>query len=933
MRYIIGIDLGTTNCCVSYVDTENSKQAIHPFRIPQLIASGYTEGRSALPSFCYLAAPHEWPSGTLDLPWRSHQAYFVGHFAQEQGARAPTRLVQSAKSWLCHSAANRRDKILPIEASDRTICISPVEATAAYLRHIKDAWNHLMAKDDPAAEFEAQDIVLTVPASFDEVARTLTAEAAKQAGFANITLLEEPQAAFYSWLSTHEEIWEKQLHEGDRILVCDVGGGTTDFSLMNVVVQEGKLTIQRMAVGDHLLLGGDNMDAALAIVLEEKLREQGLKEELSSTQLLQLRFHSRCAKEKLLTHANTTEDSDSYQVVLQGAGSSVVSGSMSATITRPEVEKILIDGFFGQYDWKDAIQLRKARGLRSMGLPYEDDPSITKHLAYFLSRSNGGNAPNPPNYVLFNGGAMKASGFQSSIVQALRQWFPGEENHIKVLSSASLDFAVGRGAAYYGKVRRGLGVPIRGGTARGYYLGLEVKGPSGQEMQALTLLPRGCDEDYVYESDQTFWLTPNTPIAFHLYTSHVRLHDRPGELVGIDSNELQLLPPIHTVLRFGKQQQFYEGTQEKLRVKLGIRLTAIGTLEIWLKSQITDHRWPLEFQLRNAAGQDNSIANLENVRNDETFDTNFLEASKIALKNLFSGNDAVQISPKMIMEHLEKLLERPRKDWPLSVCRSLADVVLQQAGQRKRTQEHESRWWNLIGFLMRPGFAYPLDDFRIKELWKVILGDIKAPKLLENQIQHWICYRRVAGGLNKGQQTQIFNEMLPFVLSKKSGKIEVKGKSDVYAYSEKIRVIGALELIDVSLKTKIGNLLLKRIISKEACEADYWALGRLGARHLLYGSVAHVVSKETCEKWVRLLLGAQSGKDQIAMLIAQLARKTDQIQLKVSQKLVDEILVCYEGSLEYEHLQKVLNQVSDLTLQEQEHSFGDRLPIGLTLYT
>jgi molecular chaperone DnaK (HSP70) len=923
MRYIIGIDLGTTNSCVSYVDTEDSKLSIQPFRIPQLTALGGVDSLATLPSFCYLAATHEWPKGALDLPWRSQSDDFVGRFAQEQGAKVSTRVIQSAKSWLCHAAANRRDKILPFEAADQDNRLSPVEATARYLRHIKEAWNHVMAQGDPAAEFESQEIILTVPASFDEVARTLTVEAAKLAGFIKMTLLEEPQAAFYSWIAQHENVWEQQLHVGETILVCDVGGGTTDFSLLEVVETEGKLGFQRMAVGDHLLLGGDNMDAALTHYLEEKLRQvaQTSFSELSTTQWLQLRHQARYAKEMLLTP--TTTGADHYKVILQGAGSGVISGSLTVDITREEVQKVLVDGFFGQFSWEEAAHLHKARGLRTMGLPYEDDPSITKHLARFLRKSSADKTTKAPNYILFNGGVMKAPAFQKAVLESFSKWF---SEKTQVLPSYNLDLAVARGAAYYGKVRRGLGVRIGGGVARGYYIAIEVKDVAEMvSSQALTLLPRGSEEGCVYEPEQLFWLTPNTPVSFQLYASHVRLHDKSGDLIAVDPNEMQALPPIHTVLRYGKQQAITE-KQEKIPVHICIELTAIGTIELWLKSQKTAHKWALEFQVRSASGQENSLAVLEETRQDEVFDANYLQTAKQFLQELFAGTSKVRL--EQAMEHLETLLERPRKEWSISVLRGLADAVLQQASRRLCAANYEIRWWNLIGFFLRPGFGYALDDFRLKELWKIILVDIKTPpKSVDCQIQRWICYRRIAGGLNKGQQAQLANDLLASILNKKSGKIEIKGKADLYQYAEKLRVLGAFELLDTAVKTKLGNALVERIAGGEGNAADFWTLGRLGARHLMYGSGVNVVPSVIASQWIKSLFKVDVTED-LLFVLGQLARKTDHRELNIPQEVVTEVMEKFSNQA---RLQSLLSQESALSAQEQEQILGDRLPLGLTL--
>ena len=917
MRYIIGIDLGTTNSCISYVDSEDSKLSIQPLRLPQLVAPGYIEALPTLPSFYYLTASQEWPSGSLTLPWKKNGENIVGFLAQAQGAKVPTRLVQSAKSWLCHAAANRKDKILPSE-QEADQKISPVEATAHYLRHIREAWNHLLARSHPEADFEQQEIVLTVPASFDEVARRLTAEAAKMAGFIHLTLLEEPQAAFYSWISLHENVWQKQLKAGDSILVCDVGGGTTDFSLIEVQEDDGKLSFNRMAVGEHLLLGGDNMDAAVAHYIEDKLSGEYGKKNFHTLQWLQLKHQARAAKEALLDDSQNTPEA--FTVLLQGGGSSVIKGSLSTQALRNELSQLLLDGFFGQYEWEEALQLRKSTGFRTMGLPYEEEPSITKHLAAFLKRSRCEKAP---NYVLFNGGAMKPSIFQKAITEALMRWYP--ESHPKVLESISLDLAVAHGAAYYGKVRRGLGVRIGGGIPKAYYLGVDIKKADKISHQALTLLPRGSEEGASYESSQTFLLRPNTPVSFNLYTSQVRLNDQKSDLIDIDLKELQPLPAIHTILRLGKKQ-WQDSPTESIPVKLHISLTAIGTLELWLQSQKTEHRWSLEFQVRSAMGQENNVSTLEEARQDENFDAAYLQPAQDYLRTMYA---APSKSDKM-METLESFLDKPRRDWPLSVLRGLFDTLLTLSASRKVNVDLEARWWNMIGFFLRPGFGYPLDDFRIKELWKIILADFKTPKPLECQIQQGIAYRRIAGGLNKGQQTQLGNEILATIFPNKGTKISLKAKSELYPYSEKMRALAAFEWLDASQKNKIGKALLSRILEGEAHSADYWSLGRIGARHLIYGSSANVVPSEECTKWVQALLKLPPS-DQLAHLFAQLARKTDHRESNLSQAIIDDITSAFSNSEHHERLKQLLNQPAALTLTEQSQIFGDKLPTGLIL--
>lgn len=918
MRYIIGVDLGTTNSSVCYVDSQsqNAQLAIQHFRIPQVISVGYVEALPSLPSYCYLSAEGEWPAGSLRLPWKNQTDFFVGTFAQSQGAKVPTRLVQSAKSWLCHPSANRREKILPTLAGEGMERLSPVEASARYLSHIAEAWNFLIAKDNPDLEFSRQEIVLTVPASFDEVARALTAEAAVKAGMQHLTLLEEPQAAFYAWLGEHEAVWQKKLPLGSKVLICDVGGGTTDFSLIEVSGTQQQPLLQRMAVGNHLLLGGDNMDAAIAHYIESKL----FGEESTPLQWMQLIQQAREAKEALLGNPGKA----SFKIILQGAGSSVVKESRSMIISKPEVEKLLAEGFFGSYLWEEAVQMVKPAGIRMMGLPYENEPSICKHLAQFLQKSSSGPLPEMPDFVLFNGGTMKPALFQESIMSSLRRWFP--EKTVSLLTPRSLDLAVGRGAAYYGKVRRGLGVRIGGGSARGYYLGLEIAQADGKmASKAITLLPRGSEEGSKYEPSHTFWLQPNTPAVFQLYSSHVRLNDHSGEMVDIDPAELQPLPCVTAILRFGKKLA-EGGMSQRIPVSVGIHLNAIGTIELWLKSLNSEHRWTLEFQVRTAEGQDNSLSLIGKGRTDEQLDNSSIESAQQFLRSFFSA--PMLSAPEKLMEKLENILERPRQEWSLSVLRALWKAMPLSGELRKMPDKYLARWWNLIGFLLRPGFGFPLDDFRIKELWKILLAEFNASPSVDGRIQKWICYRRIAGGLNKGQQMQVANELIPSFFNKRSGKIEIKGKAELYQYVENIRALGALELLEVQLKVKLGDALLQRIVSGAAVPADFWALGRIGGRHLFYGSPSNVVPKIKCTEWIEELLALPLEEEEnLLFVLTQLAHKTDQREINISAETIEKIRLRFPSR----QLENAMT-VSNLTIREQNQVFGEQLPLGLLLY-
>ncbi|MEM9666243.1 MAG: Hsp70 family protein [Bacteroidota bacterium] len=462
--YIVGIDLGTTHCVLAYTEANPEGDPTPPrlLDLPQVVSAGQVQSRPLLPSFLLLPGPHDVPPGSLALPWNGELDYAVGTFARERGAELPARLVGSAKSWLSHAGVDRTAPILPWDAPDDARRASPVEAAQRYLEHLRDAWNHHMAVQGQPTRLEDQTIFLTVPASFDPVARELTVQAARAAGLQYLTLLEEPQAAFYAWIAAHPDTWRDAIEVGESILVCDVGGGTTDFSLIEVVEEGGALDLRRVAVGRHILLGGDNMDLTLAYALRAKLAQQGTN--LDTWQFRGLAHQCRAAKERLLN----TPDLDAEPISILSRGSSLIGGTIRTELTRAEVEQVLVGGFFPQTEFHEHPQ-RKARvGVREMGLPYEADPAITRHLAQFLSAQGDGVAF--PSVVLFNGGVMKAEILRREILQALRRWSGHPD--LRELPPADLDQAVALGGATYGTARQGQGIRIKAGTARTYYIGV-----------------------------------------------------------------------------------------------------------------------------------------------------------------------------------------------------------------------------------------------------------------------------------------------------------------------------------------------------------------------------------------------------------------------------------------------------------------------------
>jgi molecular chaperone DnaK (HSP70) len=613
-RYAIGIDLGTTHSALSYVDLqasdgEKADQGVLP--VPQLTGPGTVEALPLLPSFMYLPHPDELAPGELALPWSDGTAApasvpVIGEMARSRGASTPIRLVSSAKSWLSHPSVDRRAAILPSDAPEEVERVSPLTASTRYLEHIRSAWNAA----HPEAPFEQQAVTVTIPASFDPAARELTAEAARNAGYGSPTLLEEPQAALYSWIEGSAGRWRKQVQAGDIVLVVDVGGGTSDFSLIAILEREGNLEPHRVAVGDHILLGGDNMDLALAHLVARKLQAGGTQ--LDAWQMRALTYACRGAKEHLLANANAA----AWPIVVPSRGSKLIGGSIRTELTRDEVTTFITDGFFPRVDASARPAVRTRAGLTQIGLPYAQDAAVTRHLAAFLARQAGATAElegfegrvKPehsflhPSAVLFNGGVFKSDILAKRVMDTINDWLYMEgAEPARMLEGADLDLAVARGAAYYGYARRGGGVRIRGGTARSYYVGVESSMPAipGMEppIQALCVAPFGMEEGSELElPGQEFGLVVGEPVHFRFFGSTTRRQDRIGEVLDFwGPDELQELNEIQATLPAENRTP-----GDVVQVKLHALATESGTLELVAVSR-ENQRWKVEFDVRTAA--------------------------------------------------------------------------------------------------------------------------------------------------------------------------------------------------------------------------------------------------------------------------------------------------------------------------------------------
>jgi hypothetical protein len=608
-RFIVGIDLGTTNSALAQFDTAAPEESavITVEAVPQLTNPNEVEERGLLPSFLYVPGELDFPKGALALPWEREPQVFAGELARKRGAENPSRLVASAKSWLSYAAVDRASAILPWGAPEEVRKLSPVDASAEYLRHLRQAWDaRVNAKKNPELALGAQQVLLTVPASFDEEARELTLRAAESAGLARVTLLEEPQAAFYAWIDAQGDAWRKRVKVGDLILVCDVGGGTTDFSLITVSEEGGELALKRVAVGEHILLGGDNMDLALARLLQHRLEEEGHR--VDTWQLQGLWHQCRLAKEKLFAEPK----SQKQPVTLLGKGSKLVGGTVKTELRREDLERVLADGFFPPVG-RDEMPARQRRiGFQELGLPYAADPAVTKHLARFLSQQASGGAEGDairrgpsgfacPTHVLFNGGVMKAGVLRERVVAVLDAWLQAEGfeplGERGVLEAPDLDHAVARGAAYYGRAKRGRGVRIRSGAPRTYYIGVESAMPAvpglPAPLKALCVVPFGMEEGTEATiPGREFGLVVGEPAEFRFLSSTVRKADEIGSIVEDWGDEIEESSPLEVTLKV-------EGKEDTvLPVRLETRVTEVGTLEVWCVARDGSQRWKLEFNIR-----------------------------------------------------------------------------------------------------------------------------------------------------------------------------------------------------------------------------------------------------------------------------------------------------------------------------------------------
>jgi molecular chaperone DnaK (HSP70) len=927
-RFVVGIDLGTTNSAVAFADTRMAERRVRLFPVVQWVAPGEWQARDVLPSFHYSPVRGELPASTL--PWESEfPGYVTGVLAREQGANVPGRLIVSAKSWLSHSGVDRTANFLPWQGAADVEKLSPAEVTARYLGHIRAAWNHAW----PEHLLEHQDLVITIPASFDEIARELTVAAARKAGLPRVVLLEEPQAAFYSWIHKQGEQWDKRVKPGQRILVCDIGGGTTDFTLIQAQPSEkGHPRFHRFAVGEHLILGGDNLDLALAHFIEQK---DGHK--LEARQWTVLVRKCQHLKELMLGDSPP----ESCLVNIPSTGARLISGALNVEVTRAEVAQLLVEAFAPRVKIEEK-PIKRRSGFQEFGLPYAPDHAITRYLAAFLTAHAGlaeGNGQEAvrPDVVLLNGGLFESAQMRQRLVEVLSSWFGGPDSWAPlVLENERLDLAVAIGAAYYGLVRRGLGVRITGGLPRSYYIGVQQE----EKLAALCLVPAGMEEGQEIQLERSFQLLIRQPVEFPLFVSSLRTTDQPGAMIEIDPGQLSPLPPIRTVLRAGK----HAGARETAQVILHGRLTEIGTLELWCSEVDGSRKWKLDFDVRSAT-QTDQVAHAGEGERAGFIDENNARQCLELVEFSFSRNP-VELPPERLVKRMEEVSGLSRHEWPPSLLRRIWETLLSLEETRHRSVSHEGRWLNLLGFCLRPGYGMALDDWRVAQTWNLFPRKVSHANNELCRAEWWILWRRIAGGLVPGQQRMLAEPLISALKSRsrsekgsqRGGKSKSASASEFrfgpHETQEVWRLLGALELLAQPAKSDLADFLSGELARKglEAWDgAGVWALGRIGARVPMHASLNAVLPPETVEPWIRSILQAASLPPAVFLPLMLLCRRTDDRYRDIPDALRKEVLERLSGTAVPAHFLKLIRETGELETTEKELVFGETLPPGLRL--
>ncbi|MGK0288758.1 MAG: molecular chaperone DnaK (HSP70) [bacterium] len=956
-RFLVSIDLGTSNSAVFYVDQEALTQELTHFSISQWIGDQEVFPQSGLSSHTYILSPEELESKRYQLGWEDKpQPYIVGDWARQQQIKKPGRNISSVKSWLCYHQVDPNSPFLPQSDLAELPHYSPVEVTSFYLSHIKQAWNAQWKTDDGKNNLEHQNLVITIPASFDDTAREYTLQAIQKAGLENVTLLEEPQAAFYSWIASQNIDDILSYTEPKTVVVIDIGGGTSDFSLVRISVEEkeGKKhpKFERIAVSEHILLGGDNIDLTLAANVEKEFVAEGKK--LAPRQWESLVSQCRLAKEVILAG-----EQDSYTITVAKTGSRLIGGTKSTKINFDTIQKIILDGFFPLISWNEPIVRNRSHGLRKMGLPYAQEPAITKHLCSFLKRyiEEHSDLDAFPNQILFNGGTISPKILQDRLQQQVEQWKQElnqskniEENQsIELLQSVGMDLAVARGGAYYHLAKKGLGLQISGGSARSYYISITTQDKETKQDKEdwLCVLPQQAGvETSIAITTIDFLLRINQAVQFKLISTIHRHQDQIGEILELNAQEIEenfiSLPPVQSFINIDRRN-LKKGTQD-IQVQLKAKLNEIGTLSVFCVSKEREQKWKLDFRLKkDQSSQDEQILEIP--------DSAIPDKWKNALSSIqeYYGKTAKKQEksrPFSIYKHLEKELGSSRKEWDIILLRKMADLLYEGMSYKVRSPFHEQNWLKLLGFSLRPGFGFPQDERRIQQIEDLFKNGPYFKNERNLEIEWWILCRRVAGGLPTSTQQVILEQLKKRLqsgsskrrpsVSGKNKKGQVK-KSDPTALNELWRLLASLENIPAKEKIQLGDNLIKQITAEKFSGSEGWCLARLGNREPFYGDSIYTIPIETVEKWISWVLKLKDipFQNEIPLILTQLGQYTGDRQRDIQDHLRQEILTFLKKEENTEHLQKILMEGKQEQSKEDNQNsmsewlLGDSIPSGL----
>ena len=912
-NYLVGIDLGTTHTVVAYAKADNVQQDIQIFQIEQLVAPGQVAARPLLPSVRYHPASGELSEADLSFPSGTpseHEAAVIGEAARLLGAKTKGRLVTSAKSWLSHPSVDHGADILPWGSGDDISKVSPIAASSSYLSHIRTVWGHQF----PGAPLEQQDIVITVPASFDEAGRSLTLEAARLAGLSNVRLLEEPQAVCYDWLRRNSGTIKQALANVHLLLVCDVGGGTTDLTLIKVEQDEHEPKLIRIGVGDHLMLGGDNIDLALAHLAESRLGNA--EKRLSAADLSQLIEQCRMAKERLLAD----DAPEQINVTLLGGGSRLIGSSRSVALTKDEVREIALDGFFPLSGLND-LPDRKRSGVVEFGLPYAAEPAVSKHIAAFLKLHStaAGEALQGKGYVpdalLLNGGVFRSQPITQRIVDLIGSW---RSSPPVLLENQHPELSVAFGAVSYAIARRDKKLKIGGGSARSYFLLVDTDDSTKQ--QGICILPKGSEEgEEVILKDRRFALRLGVPVRFHLVSLSGDGDFKPGDVAEI-TELFHSLPPLAVA---------FEGDAGKpnaeVVVELAVTQTEVGTLKIQcIAVEDSSQRWDVEFQIRKKAA---------GLQTDAALPANFNQIAE-QIQTIF-GAKSRQVDPKAVKNlraDLEKLTGTARTEWPTPLLRAMFGTLLEGAKYQRRSENHERVWLSLTGFCLRPGFGYPLDDWRVEQLWKSYPQGIQFVNETQNWTEWWTLWRRIAGGLDAAAQEKIFADIAKFINPAAARQPGVAKQIKNRGYDDMVRLAAVLERLPVDKKIQLGEWLLKRLEKAGEPSQTWWAAGRIGARMPFHGSSHNVIPADTASLWLQQMLAVDWKKiPQAGFAATLIARMSGDRARDIDEAMRLQVVEKLKLSKAPASWIDMVEQLKELDEKEEKQIFGEALPPGLKL--